>query len=570
MRTRLKSIHDVAQLCYLKGVRMAFVSPGSRAAPLLLAFHRHPHLKIIPVEDERQAAFMGLGASIGTGRPVVLICTSGTAPLHYAPAVAEALYGQVPLIVLSADRPAEWIDQADGQTIQQTNLYGHNVKRSFSLPEFAQKTHPDIAWHAARMIDEAIDCATTTPVGPVHINVPLRKPLYAVAEKPTYAPTLHPCERMATDLHLKANAWNTLNTLLQQHQKALIVVGQHAADKNTERRLEDFSEALQIPVLTQVNSNMHGLKVPIRHAASYIHTEKALCPTLIISFGGPILSQGLKAFLREAPIKAHIALTPNHLRPADTLQHLTHHVPMTPSIFFEVGSQQFARTGGVKRKRFYQLWQKTEAQYATQHDTLCQTLPFSSLFVTQQLLTHLPAFGHLHIGNSMPIRYANMIGLPQDKEGVEVFANRGVCGIDGGVSTVCGMAMAVPHVLNVLLIGDMSFHYDSKCLLTQKLPSNVRILMLNDQGGGIFRLIKAATAVPELEKLFAMRAQRSAASLSTAGGAAYYSAENASELAHALPLFLQPRRQEGAILEVFISPEQDAHVFFEQIPPISL
>ena len=138
MALELHSFHDLAQLCYLKKVRLALISPGSRSAPLALAFYRHPSIATWQIEDERTAGFMGLGASIGTGQPVVLICTSGTAPLHYAPAVAEALYAQVPLIVLSADRPKAWIGQGDGQSIVQDALYGKQVKASYELPNFVQ------------------------------------------------------------------------------------------------------------------------------------------------------------------------------------------------------------------------------------------------------------------------------------------------------------------------------------------------------------------------------------------------------------------------------------------------
>ena len=163
----------------------------------------------------------------------------------------------------------------------------------------------------------------------------------------------------------------------------------------------------------------------------------------------------------------------------------------------------------------------------------------------------------------MPVRYANLLGLPKDKEGIEVFANRGVCGIDGCVSTALGVARAIPHVLNVLLVGDVTFYHDSKGLLAGDLPKNLRILLLNDQGGGIFRLIDGARQQPELETLFAMRKKRSVSALSEVMQLQYFAANNAEDLNQVLPTFLSPMASKSAVLEVFIDPKQDKKVFFE-------
>ncbi|GAB3818211.1 hypothetical protein GCM10028895_15180 [Pontibacter rugosus] len=170
----IQPVVNIAEICALKGVQNVVLSPGSRCAPLTIAFARHPKLNVRTVSDERAAAFIALGMALTTGKPTVLVCTSGTAALNYAPAVAEAYFQQVPLLILTADRPPEWIDQLDGQTIRQQKVYGQHIKQSYTFP--VDFSHPDATWHSERLVSEALNETVSFPAGPVHINVPLREP----------------------------------------------------------------------------------------------------------------------------------------------------------------------------------------------------------------------------------------------------------------------------------------------------------------------------------------------------------------------------------------------------------
>lgn len=173
-----QAIYDIAEICAQHGIQNAVLCPGSRCAPLTLAFANHAAITCRTLSDERSAGFIGLGLAQQTHTPSVLVCTSGSAAYNFAPSVAEAFFQQIPLVVFTADRPAEWIDQWDGQTIRQENIFGGHVKRAYNLPS---DSHPDSVWHINRVVNEAIALAQTFPAGPVHINVPLREPLYPQA-----------------------------------------------------------------------------------------------------------------------------------------------------------------------------------------------------------------------------------------------------------------------------------------------------------------------------------------------------------------------------------------------------
>ena len=208
----LPQITHLVSICAKSGISQAILSPGSRCAPLTLAFIRHPTIHCRTISDERSAAFMALGMAQQLNKPVVLVCTSGSAALNYGPAIAEAFYQQVPLLVLTADRPAEWIDQWDGQTIRQQNVYGQHVKGSFSFPDDASL--PDKLWHAKRIVKEALVLAKTFPYGPVHINVPLREPFYPLPQE-TYhfdITAMEPpvLEVEAGSKHIREEVWQKL------------------------------------------------------------------------------------------------------------------------------------------------------------------------------------------------------------------------------------------------------------------------------------------------------------------------------------------------------------------------
>jgi 2-succinyl-5-enolpyruvyl-6-hydroxy-3-cyclohexene-1-carboxylate synthase len=221
----VQAIFNIAEICARHGVIHAVLSPGSRCAPLTLAFARHPAIAVKTFSDERAAAFIGLGMAQVSKTPTVLICTSGTATLNYAPAVAEAFFQQVPLLLLTADRPPEWIDQLDGQTIRQENIYGRHIKRSFSFP--ADLSHPDAIWYAERIISEALLEAKAYPPGPVQVNVPLREPFYPEPETAiTYSESVKVIEEVPPAFALAEPVRQGLAKEMGAFKRILVVAGQ--------------------------------------------------------------------------------------------------------------------------------------------------------------------------------------------------------------------------------------------------------------------------------------------------------------------------------------------------------
>ena len=463
-------IQTIISACRSAKVEHVVVSPGSRSAPLSLGFARTKNMQIHSVVHEGSAAFVALGLALYTGNSVVLICTSGSAGLHYTAAIAEAFYQEAPLLVLTADRPAAWIGQQDGQTLPQTGMYGSLVKNSFNLPELHSSTHKEDQWHIRRTMSDALLLTQLLPAGPVHVNVPLRPPLYAstVATEEDVLPQRYclPYERV-----LLPKSWQCIQDLFQKYKKVLVLCGQSAFDKNISRRVDDFLQQQSIPLLGDVLSNLHGLSCLVRYGELFLgELDRSLQPDLLISFGNHILSKATKSFLRRYPPKAHLRLYPYDLPSSDPLQCLTHQVPLTASHFFLDAKANLPPSHRRARAAFLKRWQEADKVARSQLEEKLLDVPFCQFRAVQIILSQLPHHIHLHLGNSMPVRYVNYLSLSSEQEGVEVFANRGTCGIDGCLSTSIGVCKGSDYVLNVLLIGDISFLHDQGGLLNSPLP----------------------------------------------------------------------------------------------------
>ena len=281
----LQPVTDIAEICARLGLKNVVLSPGSRCAPLVLAFNRHPEMKVRTVSDERAAAFTGLGMAQISGKASVLVCTSGTAAYNYAPAVTEAFYQQIPLLILTADRPNEWVDQQDGQTIRQTNIYHNHIKQSFNFP--ADLSHPDAIWHANRMISEAINLAHTFPFGPVHINLPLREPFYPTPEETfSYSQNLKVIQEEQNPFELGEKQAENLRKELQQFSRILIVAGQQMPDPELQDTVSTFCDENHSVLVSDVISNFNTenaiIHQDIFQSAKNLKTEK-LTPDLLIT-----------------------------------------------------------------------------------------------------------------------------------------------------------------------------------------------------------------------------------------------------------------------------------------------
>lgn len=567
----LQAVFNIAEICAQHGITDVILSPGSRSAPLTLAFARHPayrgKLRVVP--DERAAAFIGLGIAQATCRTVVLVCTSGTAGLNYAPAVAEAFFQQIPLLVLTADRPPEWIDQLDGQTIRQRDLYGAHAKGTFDFS--VDTSHTDAKWHAERIINEAINLTQAGPAGPVQVNVPLREPFYPKAgEEVVYEQDV---KIIVDGISFWHKALTSINGRwdwpehLPFPTRVLIIVGQQQVEGHLANLLGSMA-AKGFPIVGDVISNGSPnfiTKQDLIFAAAGSDLLRELQPELLITIGKSLISKALKNYLRNYPASVHWHVQPNMAPVADTFGSLTNVYRAEPAMFLQNLETAFSDETPAKPlaiSRYGQLWH--EANYQAQ-EALAAFLAHADLTAFPEFwafyfaLASLPPSSILHLANSMAVRYANILGITGAKE---VFANRGTSGIDGCTSTAVGHALAQPDWPVVLLTGDVAFFYDRNAFWHNYPTPNLRVVLFNNHGGGIFRLIDGPRQQPELDEFFETHQALTAENLCRDFKLRYFPVSSFAELASALPVFFAAESG-AAVLEIFTDSKTNA-AFFEE------
>ena len=491
----------LAEIAYYKGIHHVIISPGSRSAPVTLAFARHPDIETYVIPDERSAGYVALGMALKLGQPVGLVCTSGTAAINLYPAIAEAFYQNIPLLIFTADRPKEWIDQADGQTIHQENLYGKHAKKYFSLPT-DQVNHNDY-WNVDRIINESINIAIDPLMGPVHLNIPVREPFYP-KDSDEYLFNNNPkiIETTWANGGLSAENWEKLANIWERSNNILVIAGQSRKNVYRNNSLIDFITEFEIPLIGDTIANIHEIdnNIITHHDLILSNDDaqiKKLKPDLLITFGNSVVSKNLKKFLRNANPANHWDVREAGYHP-DTYQCLSHSIDLKPEVFFKNALKYFNRES--RSSDYLKNWilqeRKCENVISGFFDS---NLRFSELEAVHEIIHSLPEKSYFHLANSMPVRLANLIGSL--KPGIEVFSNRGVSGIDGCLSSAVGISMHSDR-LNFVLIGDMAFFYDRNGLWHDLDPGNLRILLLNNHGGGIFRMIDGPSKQPELKDFF--------------------------------------------------------------------
>ena len=564
----LQPIIDLVQICRLHGVTRAVISPGSRSAALILAFARNPGIECAVVADERAAGFIALGMAQQLRVPVALVCTSGSAAYNFAPAVAEAFFQQVPLIVFTADRPIEWIHQNDGQTIYQREIYGKHVKGFWELP--ADYAHPDAAWFINRSANEALIAATTFPHGPVHVNVPIREPFYPEKiEKYLPGQDIRIISRTKARSELDEKTWQEIEVGWEGCDRVLLAVGQHPPDENLGNIIRRLSEKFMVPVVAEVISNQPDFKHKITFHDLFLDKEnlETLRPDLLITVGQSFLSKQFKQFVRKCPPKNHWHISED-LHIIDTFQSLTRHIPVSPEYFLIRLSEIFTTDEGgqngdlEKSKSYLSAWLKEE--HLTKRLLryfLGNLTTLDDITAVNFALSHLPARTQLHLANSMSVRYANLTRV--ESQEVEVYCNRGTSGIDGCVSTAIGAAMISERPV-FLIVGDVTFFYDRNGLLIDDLPTNLRIVLINNGGGNIFRLIDGPSAQPELETYFEAKHNHNALRTAEDSGITYFLVQEGigsglEKLGSVWNNFLNAKKT--ALIEVQTNPENNKDVF---------
>ena len=547
-----KHIHQLAALLLKKGITDIVISPGSRNAPMIHTFHGIAGFNCRNVVDERSAAYFALGLSLAKQKPVVLVCTSGTATLNYAPAIAEAFYQNIPLIVLTADRPDYWIDQLESQCIRQEGIYRNFVKKEVNLPLGESEKE---LWFAARQINECLNLAVAGNPAPVHINIPLEEPLHQLidAELPEVKDiAIAPVKPKVSETELSG-----LAELVGQSKKIMVLAGQLNPNPALEKALAAFVAKTGAVVLHEYLSNLQSEQfvgsIDALMAAILEENTTDYNPDLLITLGGQFVSKSLKQFLRKnKPAEHwHLSLGGEHF---DTYQSLTKVVQTEATDFFEslVGQKIQANSD------YQKLWKSKENRVNRLRDEFVAKAEFSDLKAFELIGKNIPENSVIHLGNSSSVRYA----LIHDRVNqAEYYSNRGTAGIDGCLSTAVGFA-SESNQISTVIVGDLSFFYDSNALWNKYIGDNLRIIVIHNGGGNIFSMIKGPGETPAFKEHFFTENTHKAGGLAKAFGLEYFSATNESELQQALTEFYSPD-QKASVLEVFTDAEVNVKVFRE-------
>lgn len=561
---RLQPIYDIAQLCAQHEINQVILCPGSRSAPLTIAFARHSDFNCRIISDERSAGFIALGIAQQTRKPVILICTSGSAAYNFAPAIAEAYFQQIPLLVFTADRPVEWIDQRDGQTIRQTKIFGQHVKNSLSIPQDYE--HPDSVWHIQRIVNESINLSLAEPKGPVHVNVPLREPLYPdLNEKIRFSKQIKviaTCETIST---IPPDTVAQLNKILSGYNRILVVPGQQDLYAQLQNSVRKFCKVHQAALVGDVISNFHSLPNTIRHGDVFLghcgeDIKKILAPDLLITFGKSVISKNLKQFLRKYKPREHWHIqTAGDI--ADTFQSMTKLIPCNPQHFFDsvIEVEKLGSFDLQKKSNYVSQWKAQEHKTSRVLDGFFSDASFSEFGVIKKILESLPPRCNLHLANSMTVRYVNFIGLKEKNKGIHVYSNRGTSGIDGCTSTVVGHTFT-SNVPNILITGDMAFFYDRNAFWHNYKMPNMHVIVINNSGGVIFNLIDGPGNLEEKDEFFITKQSLSASHLAQEFGFQYTKLESDKKINLVLDSFF---KFEGTtkILEVMSSQHKSKEIF---------
>lgn len=555
-----KHIQQLAALLLKKGITDIVISPGSRNAPIINTFTGIRDFNCRNIVDERSAAYFAIGLAFAKQKPVALVCSSGTATLNYAPAIAEAFYQNIPLIVLTADRPDYWIDQAESQCIRQENIYQNFAKKGVTLPLGESEKE---LWFAARQINECLNLAVTGTPAPIHINIPLEEPLHQLIA--AELPGIKEIGIADMQSRITENELERLTESINQSQKILILVGQQNPNPELRNILAEIVEKTGAVVLHEHLSNLSSPQfcgsIDTLMATIQDKNPENFQPDLLITFGGQFVSKALKQFLRKnKPAQHwHLSLGGEHF---DTYQSLTKVIKADANDFFV----SLSALKQSSEKTYLQQWKSAEVRVNQLRNKFVENLEFSDLKAFELIGQKIPANSVIHLGNSSPVRYAL---IHNRVKSADYFSNRGTAGIDGCLSTAVGFASESDKP-NTIILGDLSFFYDSNALWNKYIGTNLRIIVIHNGGGNIFGMIKGPSDSPAFAEHFFAGNIHKAEVLAKAFGLSYFKAENEIELSQALDAFYSPELQKAALLEVFTDAEVNVRVFRELFSSVKI
>ena len=507
----------VVQHCQSRNIQNIVISPGSRNAPLTIGFTQNPFFNCFSVVDERAAAFFALGMAQQLQHPVVLVCTSGSAVLNYYPAVAEAYYSGIPLVVISADRPDYKVDIGDGQTIKQDGVLSQHCGFSTSIAQDIVHSPASYAEFKKQKLDdrqirksqdilnelideklnEALNCAIEDST-PVHINMHFEEPLYNTVDTPLLEPEIIEPESGKEN---ESPDWEALQNHWNEASRIMVLVGTCYPECLEKTWCEKLAADPRVLVLTETTSNLHHpgfiSSIDSLIAPLEIHTEadkkfEELQPDLLITLGGMVVSKKIKAFLRKYSPKAHWHA--DVTRPWDTYYSLSKHIRTAPNTFFKQ-----IYSGNSDRKGSYQsTWLPYKDRYEEMRQAYLGRIQFSDFLAFHRIFKSVPAGYQLQLANSTTVRYSQL--FPYNTE-QHTYCNRGTSGIEGSISTAVGASIYHEHP-TLMVTGDLSVLYDSHGFWNEAIRDDFRIIVVNNNGGGIFRILPKAKDVENFEEYF--------------------------------------------------------------------
>lgn len=565
--SKIPLAQTVVTLCKTHDVKHIVISPGSRNAPLTIGFTEDEFFSCYSIVDERCAAFFALGIAQQLQKPVAVVCTSGSALLNYYPAIAEAYYSIIPLVVLSADRPKHLVDIGDGQTIKQRNVFGEHVLYSANLkldlkengldanevelPIFKSLEHKlerilgiqkDIQTYNESEIHDALTVSKLN-MGPVHINCPFDEPLYETVEALTITPKPYVLQNKVE----KIDAFDIKNVLDIWHnaKRKMILVGVLQPNSIEERWIQEIADDDSLIVFTETTSNFHhrdffpGIDKMIAPLTE--DDFKALQPDILITFGGLIVSKKIKAFLRTYKPEFHFHIGTSNAN--DTFFSLDKHIKLEPNSFL---ASFLPLVTHHTKSTYKNTWLAVRDKRRKKQEEYLKNIPFSDFTVFNCVLKSVPKHSLLQVGNSSAIRYTQLFQIPKS---IKVFCNRGTSGIDGSTSTAVG-ASVVSEQRTTFITGDLSFFYDSNALWNNYMPNTFRIIVVNNEGGGIFRILPGHKNTENFDIFFETKHHLNAAQLCDMFGLDYLQAKTETELETQLANFYNTSNK-PRLLEVF-------------------
>ena len=552
MYSNKENVNILTSLLLEYGVSDAVVCPGSRNAPIVHNLSVCEAIRCRPVTDERSAAFYALGLAIATRRPTVVCVTSGSALLNVMPAVAEAAYQHVPLVVISADRPQQWIDQLDGQTIPQSDALGRFVRKAVQLPE---PHNDEERWLCRRLVNEAMHLATCRQGAPVHINVPISEPLFEfdIEQLPQLSHFNNIKRAVIKDASMD------MPDAFHEAKRPMIVIGQLAHGTVSHETIRSLSE--KYVVMSEPLSNPSYMTIHFDEAIRYIVSDNssinddeddktAYYPDYVIYVGDTLVSKPARRFLRNAKAPSCL-ITPDAADIHDPLMTLTDIVECETESINALLASLCEAPDTDERCQFHDRWQSFLDACAAHADAYApEYSQMATVKYFEEQLADLDIDICVHYANSSAVRLACIYAQHY------VWCNRGVNGIEGSLSTAAGFSLAT-HDMTVCVIGDLSFFYDQNALWNSNLRGNLRIILLNNRGGGIFRQLPGLSDSPAADDLVMASHENTAQGICTQNDIGYMSAKNMDEMQIGVVTLLTRESERPMLLEVFTDSNDD-------------